>query len=123
MGILIDGYNLLNATGVEGTGAGTELERARRGLLQFLSRTLTADESSATTIVFDAQGAPPGLPIQESFQGITVLFSKGYAEADDLLEELIAADHVPRKLLVVSSDHRLQRAARRRKATPIDSEV
>ena len=123
MGILIDGYNLLNATGVEGTGRGTELERARRGLLQFLADVLTADECSSTTIVFDAQGAPPGLPNQESFHGITVLFSKGYAEADDLLEELIAADHVPRNLLVVSSDHRLHRAARRRKATPVDSEV
>ena len=73
--------------------------------------------------MFDAQGAPPGLPNTESYRGITVLFSKGYAEADDLLEELIASDHAPRQLLVVSSDHRLHRAARRRKATPIDSDV
>ena len=123
MAILIDGYNLLNATGVEGTGTGTELERARRGLLQFLASALTPGECAATTIVFDAQGAPPGLPNQETFRGITVLFSKGYAEADDLVEELIASDHAPRSLVVVSSDHRLHRAARRRRARAIDSDV
>ncbi len=123
MAILIDGYNLLNATGVEGVGRGTELHRARQGLLGFLSEKLTGEELAGTTIVFDAQGAPPGLPNRESFSGITVLYSKGYAEADDLLEELIAADHSPRNLLVVSSDHRLHRAARRRKATPVDSNV
>lgn len=123
MGILVDGYNLLNATGVEGIGGGTELERARRGLLTALAGALSEVEVSATTVVFDAQGAPPGLPREERFRGITVLYARGYAEADDLLEELIAADHAPRQLLVVSSDHRLHRAARRRRATPIDSDV
>ena len=123
MAILIDGYNLLNATGVEGTGRGTELERARRGLLQFLAQALTEDERTNTTIVFDAQNAPPGLPAHETFHGITVLFSRGYPEADDLIEELIASDHAPRRLFVISSDHRLHRAARRRKSTAIDSDV
>jgi len=123
MAILIDGYNLLNATGVEGVGGGTELERARRGLLNFLASVLSEDELAGTTIVFDAQGAPPGLPRSERFSGISVLYAREYAEADDLLEELIARDHAPRQLLVVSSDHRLQRAARRRRATPIDSDV
>lgn len=123
MTILIDGYNLLNATGVEGTGGGTELERARRGLLEFLADALTADELAGTTIVFDASHAPPGLPREENYRGIVVLFAKDYAEADDLIEELIGCDHAPRKLFVISSDHRLHRAARRRRATPIDSEV
>ena len=123
MAILIDGYNLLNATGVEGTGRGTELERARRGLLRFLSRALTEEERATTTLVFAAHHAPPRLPAHEAFHGMTVLFSRGYPEADDLIEELIASDHAPRRLLVISSDHRLHRAARRRKATPIDSDV
>ena len=96
MSILIDGYNLLNATGVEGTGRGSELERARRGLLGFLVDVLTEDEIQGATIVFDARDAPPGLPYEESYRGIRVLFSRGYAEADDLIEELIASDHAPR---------------------------
>ena len=37
-------------------------------------------------------------------------------------DALIAADSAPRRLTVVSSDHRLQRAAHRRKATAIDSD-
>ncbi len=35
MTILIDGYNLLNATGVEGTGSGTELARRGAGCWNF----------------------------------------------------------------------------------------
>jgi uncharacterized protein len=36
---------------------------------------------------------------------------------------LIAADSAPKQLTVVSGDHRLQRAAKRRKATAVASEV
>lgn len=39
-----------------------------------------------------------------------------------MIEQLILQDHSPRQLVVVSSDHRLQRAARRRRAQSIDSE-
>jgi hypothetical protein len=39
------------------------------------------------------------------------------------MEEMIAADHAPRKLTVVSSDHRVQRAAKRRRAIAVDSDV
>ncbi len=56
-------------------------------------------------------------------RGITVRFAAQYEEADDLIEELIAADSAPRRLVVVSSDHRLQRAARRRRAKAADSDV
>jgi hypothetical protein len=40
-----------------------------------------------------------------------------------VLEILIAAHDTPRKLVVVSGDHRVQRAARRRRATAIDSDL
>jgi len=123
MAILIDGYNLLNETGVfpEGRNAGT-LERARVALLDFLAETLDAEELTQTIIVFDAAEAPPGLPDRYDYYGMDVQFSRGYPEADVLLEELIQADSTPRKLIVVSSDHRLQRAARRRRARYLDSD-
>jgi hypothetical protein len=54
--------------------------------------------------------------------GITVRFAANYDDADALIEELIGQHSAPRRLVVVSSDHRLHRAARRRKAKPIDSE-
>jgi len=40
-----------------------------------------------------------------------------------VLEELIEAEADPRHLTVVSSDHRIQRAARRRKAIFVDSDA
>jgi hypothetical protein len=46
--------------------------------------------------------------------GIHVLFAVGMATADDLIEVLIRQASAPRHLTVVSDDHRLQKAARRR---------
>jgi hypothetical protein len=56
-------------------------------------------------------------------RGLTVRFAAQYKDADSLLEELIQADTSPRRLTVVSSDHRVQRAARRRRARAVDSDV
>src|SRR6188768_4015672 len=50
------------------------------------------------------------------------MFSRGGQDADALLEDLIAAERAPRELLVVSSDHRIQRAARQRGAKYADSD-
>jgi hypothetical protein len=77
--ILIDGYNLLQASGV-----------------------------------FGSSGAQK--------HGLQIEFAPRGTEADDVMEELIRSHSSPRALKVVSSDHRLHRAARRRKATPIDSD-
>lgn len=124
MRILIDGYNLLNTTGIvaRGVGPGT-LARARLALLNFLAESLEPKEVAQTTVVFDAHDPPPGLPRTVNHRGITVRFSVGYEDADSQIEELIRKDSSPRRLTVVSSDHRLQRAARRRKAKPIDSDL
>jgi predicted RNA-binding protein with PIN domain len=124
MSLLIDGYNLLNATGIVGRGAGaSSLERSRRALLNFLADSLEPDERAHTTVVFDAAHVPRGLPRVVEHRGLCVRFAAGYAEADALIEELIRADTAPRRLTVVSSDHRLQRAARHRRAKAVDSDV
>ena len=57
-----------------------------------------------------------------SYEGISVQFARDPGNADELLERLIAAHDTPRKLVVVSGDHRVQRAARRRRATAVDSD-
>jgi hypothetical protein len=62
------------------------------------------------------------LPHELSYRDLRILFAHDHDEADDLIEELIRADHVPQKLTVVSSDHRIQRAANRRRAFSIDSD-
>jgi predicted RNA-binding protein with PIN domain len=123
MALLIDGYNLLHVTGIFGRGMGPgTLERSRRALLNFLAESLTEEEAARTTVVFDAQNPPPGLPPQVTHRGINVLYASQYENADELLEEVIEADSAPRQLVVVSSDHRLHRAARRRKAQAVDSD-
>lgn len=123
MAILIDGYNLLHATGYIAAGNEyTTLDGPRREFLSFLRDALTSNEAAATTVVFDAAKAPPGLPQEVRFGPIRVLFAHNHDEADDLIEELIRADNVPQSLTVVSSDHRLHRAARRRKAHVVDSD-
>lgn len=124
MPLLIDGYNLMYGAGIVGDVRGPRgFERSRAALIGMVSRVVTASERAGTTIVFDAADAPPGLPSTIDYEGITVRFARGYADADELLEELIAADHTPRRLTVVSSDHRVQRAAKRRKAEAVDSDV
>jgi uncharacterized protein len=122
MAILIDGYNLLHVTGIVGR-AGSGLHGSREALLRFLAMAITPKELRDTTIVFDAAEAPPGLPRTVMHEGMTVRYASDYDSADALLEELIAAHHVPRSVTVVSSDHRVQRAAQRRRAPFVDSDV
>jgi hypothetical protein len=97
--------------------------RARQALLDFLAASLTEKERPRATIVFDARLAPPDRQQAYAYQGLSIRFAQGYEAADDLIEELIKKDSAPRQLLVVSSDHRLQRAAARRGAKAIDSDV
>ena len=54
---------------------------------------------------------------------IRVEFAIDYEDADSMIEALIQQNATPQMLLVVSSDHRIQTAARRRKAHFIDSDV
>jgi uncharacterized protein len=123
MALLIDGYNLIYAAGIIARGVGPGgLQRTRMALLNFIAESLDPAEATRTTIVFDAAGAPPGLPPTLKHRGLTVRFSRDYDNADELIEELIKADSAPRRLTVVSSDHRLQRAARKRKARAVDSD-
>ncbi len=124
MSLVIDGYNLLHASGILGRGIGPGgLERSRTALLNFLAESLEPGELSATIVVFDAREAPPGLPRSTVHRGIQVRYASPTGDADETIEQLIMENTAPRKLVVVSSDHRLHRAARRRKARAVDSDV
>lgn len=122
MALLIDGYNLLHATDIFGEGAGAgSFQRSREALLAFLATSLKDSERPETTIVFDAAEAPPGLPNRYTVEGMSIVYASDYPDADALIEELIEQHPAPRGLTVVSSDHRVQRAARQRGARRIDS--
>lgn len=122
--LVIDGYNLLYAAGILSSGAdqGT-LAGARRALLGWLAHVLTPERQSRTVVVFDAQHPPPGFADRVHHERIMVHFARGYENADALIEHYVAKNDAPRHLTVVSSDHQVQRAARRRKATAIDSDA
>jgi predicted RNA-binding protein with PIN domain len=123
MSLLIDGYNLMHAAGMLGRRRGPGvLEKARLALLNVLAESLDPADVPRTTVVFDAKQAPRGVPRMLVHRGIGVRFAAEQEEADELIEELIRTDSAPRRLTVVSSDHRLQTAARRRRATAVDSE-
>jgi len=111
---LIDGYNLLHCMGVMQKRMGpTGLEKARLRLLGMLRGAL-GDDAAHVTVVFDAAHAPPGAVDVQDYHGIEVRFAVEHDQADDLIELLIRRASAPRQLTVVSDDHRLQRAARRR---------
>lgn len=133
---LIDGYNLLYAMGVlhgrtgnysiarpsstssasssgrTGSGPGG-LEKARLRLLGLLHGTFR-DDSNRVTVIFDAANPPPDAVEVMDHHGIQVRFAIRQEQADDLIEELIRHDSAPRRLHVVSDDHRIQQAAHRR---------
>ncbi len=124
MPLLIDGYNLLHASGIMGRGVGPGgLERSRLAMLNFLAASLDPGELPRTTVVFDAHDAPRGLPRVVRHRGITVHFAAKYESADELIEELIRTESAPRRLVVVSGDRRIQRAARRRRAKAVASDA
>lgn len=124
MAILIDGYNLLHVTGIFGRGQGPGgFERSRRALLNFLVESIDPQELPRTTVVFDAVDAPPGLPRKLKHGPISVHYATEHGSADALIERLILRHSAPRRLTVVSSDHRLHRAARRRRAIAVDSDA
>ncbi len=123
MTLLIDGYNLLHASGLLGRGRGRGvLESSRQALLNFLANSLPEADVARTTVVFDAHEAPWGSLRRSNVSGISVIFGSSELDADSVIEQLILEDSAPKRLTVVSSDHRLHRAAKRRKATPVDSD-
>ncbi len=112
MPTLIDGYNLLYAMGRLTARDGKKaLEGARRWLLLQVTSGHTGGED--VTVVFDGSAAPPGAPAVEEHDRIHFKFAHGQT-ADDLIEDIIHDESSPRSLTVVSDDHRIKHAARRR---------
>jgi predicted RNA-binding protein with PIN domain len=112
----IDGYNLIHAIGLLPRKVGPGgLEKARLALLGLVKGAL-GESASCVTVVFDALRAPPGVKPEQNFHGIHVRYAVDKQQADDVIEDLLQHAPVPKSVTVVSDDHRLQQAARRRRA-------
>ncbi len=121
--LLIDGYNLLHAAGLARVRyAPGDLERARHRLVAMLSEKLTPAERLRCTVVFDAQEAPFHDARESRVHDIAVVFAPQGGDADTAIEELLEKHPAAKQVVMVSADHRLHKAARRRGASPIDSE-
>ena len=122
--LIVDGYNLMHAAGLARATYGPgDLAKKRHELLVRLARRLSAEERSRCTVVFDAIDAPPNLPRRHKHGEVTVIFAEPGHEADEVIEALITEHSAPRRLTVVSSDHRLQNAIRRRRGQCVDSDL
>lgn len=125
MDFIIDGYNLIFQCGLQ-TRAATDglLQKARHRLVHEILARVPQAMACKITIVYDAAERPLlARGNSEAIGGIKIYYADQYDDADSMIEHLIAKHSVPRKLTVVSSDHRLHKAAMRRKAIPVDSDV
>lgn len=118
MPVLIDGNNLLHAAGATDLA----IRSSRVGLCHALGE-WAKKQNERVRIVFD--GPPPRDAILEQMAhgGVSVSFSGAGVAADEVLVEMIRTDSAPRRLTVVSSDHEVQRAARRRRCRIEESEA
>ena len=98
------------------------LERSRNRLLKQLAGHLDSRAAADTLIVFDSTQAAPNDAPSETESPLTVCFSRDGRDADTEIELLLKSHSSPKQVLVVSSDHRLHKAARRRQARCMDSE-
>ncbi len=96
------------------------LEKARFDLLNRL-HAFFGERSPQLTVIFDAARVPRrGEPVHDYSDGSHVQFALRQ-EADDLIETLIQSDRSPKTLTIVSDDHRIQTAARRRQCPLVPS--
>lgn len=122
--LIIDGYNLMHAWGLARRRYGPgDLERLRERFLHQLANRLTEEERTRTTVVFDAgTEAPLDVPTEQTYQAIRIVFARREHEADARIEQIVKEHSAPKQIRVVSSDRRLQTAARRRKGRFVTSE-
>ncbi len=117
MPVVIDGNNLLYAA--RNTDS-TELLIGRAMLCDTVGA-WARRRGARVRIVFDGPAPNAALAKQIADPDIEVSYS-GSASADAVLIGLIEKDSAARRLVVVSSDRVIQKAARRRLARPIKSE-
>lgn len=122
-GLIIDTFNVLHTTGVLPPElAGLDV----MGLAGLILRSRHASER----VTFACDGLPasdlpaPGALVIDGHPeaAMDVQFSGRQATADDLIMRMIDVSTAPRRLTVISSDHAIQKHARRRRCVTLSSE-
>lgn len=121
--LIIDGYNLMHAAGLGRTRYGPgDLKRCRSRLLKQLENSLAESALADTIVVFDGASVSPSDTETSSTSAMKVRYSPTGSDADTEIERLLRNHSSPRQVIIVSSDHRLHKAARARRALAMDSE-
>ncbi len=115
---IIDGHNLLHSIHKEGTDSGSISDV---GLCRIVGRYLKQIGQSGA-IIFDGTG-PRDKSGFDDISNLEVFFAGLGTDADTVIEDKITASTAPKRLIIVSSDRRLRKAARTRKAISVKSEV
>ncbi|MEX1015290.1 MAG: NYN domain-containing protein [Phycisphaeraceae bacterium] len=112
--LLIDGYNVLH-TPMPPALAGLDTASLCRALAR------TPWRRGPIVVVCDGQAGPLGL-LESPVEAVELVYAGRTRIADDVIIEQINAATAPRRLIVVSSDHEIRQAARRRRARSWTSE-
>jgi uncharacterized protein len=114
---IIDGHNLLHTIIKldELFKPVTDIQMCRiiNGFLKLIGQT--------GELIFDGSG-PREKNAYENLSLLEVFFAGAETDADTLIENKIKADSAPKRLIIVSSDRRLRKAALIRKAVSIKSD-
>ena len=115
---IIDGHNLLHSIhkGDPDSGAISDV-----GLCRIVGIYLKQIGQSGE-IIFDGTG-PRDKSGFDNISNLEVFFAGLGTDTDTVIEDKIGANTAPRRLTIVSSDRRLRKAARTRKAISLKSEV
>jgi uncharacterized protein len=123
--LILDTFNVLHTVGILPPDlAGLDVP----GLAELMLRSRYRSER----VTFVCDGLPPGPPadlpppgpllLAERSDQFFVRYAGRSATADDLIRDIVAASTAPRRLVVVSSDHAVQRHARKRRCAVLSSE-
>jgi hypothetical protein len=116
--LIIDGTNLLHAIyNIAGDSEAISDIGICKAASDFLR--LTGEKGE---IIFDGTG-PPDKTGFDNIANLEVSFAGLGTDTDTVIEDKIRASTAPKGLTIVSSDRRLRKAARARKATSVKSEI
>jgi len=116
MPLLIDAYNVLHCCHLLPEPHHLV---SGRGLARLIH--LTGLGGPRATVVCDGKPKPDDDPAID-IGNVELIYSGPDRDADSVIEQFIAESSAPRRLIVVSNDHRIQQAAKRRKAKVLASE-
>jgi hypothetical protein len=110
MPLLVDAYNVLHVTGVlPPERAGIDVD----GLVRLIETSRYRDDE--VVVVCDGSG------VRGAHGRIEILYAGSGRTADEEIIARIDASTAPRRIIVVTSDQEIVRAARRRRCRPVES--